>query len=441
MNPRVPLGSNAPTDDVPELLELRTGAIAAGGGCVARHADGRVVFVRHSLPGEVVRATVTAKNSSYLRADAVEILQSAGERVLAPCRYAGPGLCGGCDWQHISLPAQRSLKAVLVSEQLRRLAGIDQVVTVEEVAGRADGLAWRSRTRFAVTANGSIGFRRHRSHEIELIDCCLIASSTVESAGVEGLRWPGASDVEVFAPEQPEIDGRVEPSHGLVNVAAGRKGIRPSELPALDGSWGLVVEGQVLRPPDVLHIEVLGSTFQISAGVFWQVHEAAPTALVNAVLEGLAPSDGQHVLDLFSGVGLFSVHLGRAVGPTGSVIGIERDRRSCSDARHNTRHQQQVKIRRASVTAELISEYEDVDLVVLDPPREGAGRATMASFLRPSARQQRIAYVSCDPATFSRDVRVLLDADWTMPSLRAFDLFPMTEHVEIVAILEPPQKT
>src|SRR5271165_1740182 len=106
----------------PETLELTTGAPAAGGGCVARAPDGRVVFVRHSLPGERVRARVTAETASFLRADAVAVLEPSEDRVPPPCPYAGPGRCGGCDWQHVSLPAQRRWKAALVAEQLHRLA-------------------------------------------------------------------------------------------------------------------------------------------------------------------------------------------------------------------------------------------------------------------------------------------------------------------------------
>src|SRR5580704_16224457 len=136
------------------LIELRTGAIAAGGGCVARAQDGRVVFVRHSLPGERVLANVTDETTSYLRADAVEVLEPSLDRVTPPCPFAGPGRCGGCDWQHVSLSAQRTLKAQLISEQLRHLAGIDPAVVVEALPGPSNGLGWRTRVRFAVDRSG-----------------------------------------------------------------------------------------------------------------------------------------------------------------------------------------------------------------------------------------------------------------------------------------------
>ena len=158
-------------------IELVTGAMAAGGGCVARAEDGRVVFVRHALPGERVVAEVTAVTTSFLRADAVEVIDASADRVAPPCPHAGPGRCGGCDWQHVSLPAQRRLKAELVAEQLRRVAGIDRRVEVEEVAGAADGLGWRTRANFAVDRSGRIGFHRHRSHDIEPVEHCPIVTA------------------------------------------------------------------------------------------------------------------------------------------------------------------------------------------------------------------------------------------------------------------------
>ncbi|MFP5219938.1 MAG: TRAM domain-containing protein, partial [Actinomycetes bacterium] len=178
---------------------LDVGAVAAGGACVARADDGRVVFVRHALPGERVRVVVTGETKSFPRADAVEVLEPSPDRVERPCPYAGPGLCGGCDWQHVALPVQRELKARLVAEQLRRVAHVERDVVVEAVPGDVDGLRWRTRVQFAVDAAGRPGLRKHRSHELEHVDLCLIATKDVEEVGAERLEWPGASSVEVAA--------------------------------------------------------------------------------------------------------------------------------------------------------------------------------------------------------------------------------------------------
>src|SRR5215470_8728816 len=173
--------------------------VAHGGWCVARPDDGPVVFVRHALPGETVRARVTEVTSRLARADAVEILAPSPDRVEPPCPHAAPGGCGGCDWQHATLPAQRSLKAAVIRQQLRRLAGIDLEVTVEplpvgEEAG--PGLGWRTRVQFAVRPDGAAGLRAHRSHQVVDIGRCLIAHPGITDLGLPTRRWPAASSVE-----------------------------------------------------------------------------------------------------------------------------------------------------------------------------------------------------------------------------------------------------
>jgi tRNA/tmRNA/rRNA uracil-C5-methylase (TrmA/RlmC/RlmD family) len=410
------------------LMELRTHAIAAGGGCVARADDGRVVFVRHSLPGERVLAHVTGQTTSFLRADAVEILEASPDRVTPPCPHAGPDRCGGCDFQHVAVAAQRALKASLVSEQLRRLAGDERPVVVEEVSGAADGLGWRTRVRFAVDRDGRVGLHKHRSHAVEPVEHCLIASGPVDAVGVGGHRWSGAREIEVLT----SPDG----GKPVVSVITGRR--RLGDRPPINA--GRVVNGRTEREPHRLSFDVLGRRYQVSAGVFWQVHPAAPGLLVRAVLDGLAPRAGERVADLYAGAGLFTAQLAHAVGPDGAVLAIERSGRACGDAARNTEDQPQVNISRADVTAELVAsgKLSSPNLVVLDPAREGAGRGVMEALagLRPTPRQ--IAYVSCDPASFARDLRVMTDAGWRMASLRAFDLFPMTEHIELVAMLDPP---
>jgi tRNA/tmRNA/rRNA uracil-C5-methylase (TrmA/RlmC/RlmD family) len=415
--------SPAAPDDV---LELEVGAIAAGGGCVGRAPDGRVVFVRHSLPGERVRARVTSEASSYLRADAVEVLVASPDRVERVCPHAGPGRCGGCDFQHVSLPAQRRLKEDLVAEQLSRLAGLDRRVTVEEVPGAPDGLAWRTRVGFAVDVDGAVGLRRHRSHELVPVERCPIATDGVNDARVPSVSWKGARQLEVLA----SPDG----GRPVVLVDTGKH--RIDGLPALD--VGLVWKGRTLRAPDHVAFEVDGHRFEVGAGVFWQVHPQAASTLTRVVLEGLEPRPGERVADLYAGAGLFTVALAGAVGPTGSVVAVERSGPAVADLGRNTAGLDRVEVVRAGVTPAVVTRLGRPDLVVLDPARAGAGTDVMAALVGLAPPPRRIAYVSCEPAPFARDLRVALEAGWGLRSLRAFDLFPMTEHVELVAVLEPP---
>ena len=398
---------------------------------MGRAPDGKVVFVRHSLPGERVRAQVTASTTSYLRADAVEVLRPSPDRVEPPCPHAGPGRCGGCDFQHVEIGAQRRLKAFRIAEQLERLAGVALPVDVdvEPVPGDSAGLAYRSRVRVAVDGRGALGFRRHRSHRLEYVQECPIASPAVTATGALAALWPGTTELEVAT--------GTDPAEAVVSVTP--RGRSAPRLPDIGTGFGVVVGGKIRRPPGAVHAIVRGRSFRISPGVFWQVHTGAATALLQAVLGFVGPCEGASVVDLYAGAGLFSVPLAEAVGPSGSVLAVERDRRACADARHNGATFPTLRVLEGEVTPALVeSGLRRPDIVVLDPAREGAGTGVMRALAAHAPAVRTVIYVSCDPSSFGRDSRVLLDEGWRLAGLRAFDIFPMTEHVELVAALEPP---
>jgi len=427
-NSRLDAFDRLDTDDGADgLVELVVGKPASGGGCVAKLPDGRVAFVRHSLPGETVLVRITEETRSFVRADAMAIVEPAAGRVNRPCRHAGPGRCGGCDWQHASLSLQREMKAQLISEQLTRLAGVEYPVRVEAVPGDDNGLSWRTRVRYSVLPRGRLGLKRHRSREIQPIDRCLIAAPGIQELAPEQLTWSGAQEVEVFA---PELGGE-----RTVSVQTRRK--VHVAVPRFDG--GLVIDGRTKREPSQLELKVLGHRFQVSAGAFWQVHTGAAAAIGTAVLDLAGPCEGARVADLYAGVGLLSVLLEGAAGPRGSVLAVERDPVSANDAQRNVARTPQVDVLQAAVTPELVMrELRGVDLVVLDPPRRGAGEAVISALAALAPRLRRIVYVSCDPASFSRDLRFLVAEGWALERLRALDVFPMTEHVETVAAIVAP---
>jgi tRNA/tmRNA/rRNA uracil-C5-methylase (TrmA/RlmC/RlmD family) len=391
------------------MLELDVGAPAHGGSCVARH-DGQVLFVRHALPGERVRAQVTEQSKHFARADAIEVLTASEHRVVPPCPVARAGGCGGCDWQHAAAGYQRDIKAAIVVEQLHRLAGIDVDVVVEALPG--DGFGWRTRVRFAVDATGRAGFRRHRSHEVVAVERCPIAHPLVEAAGVEGGHWNRVREVEVAA--------AVSSGERIVRTAAGADG----RLRTLDGG--------------PLHEAAAGRQWRVSPGVFWQVHPHAADALSEAVLDGLRPLPGERALDLYAGVGLFAGSLASAVGLTGTVLAVESSPVAATDAAHNLADLPQAQLVRADVAAALANPSRfglagQVDVVVLDPPRSGAGAKVVRSIC--GQRPRAVAYVACDPAALARDLSTFADHGYQLGQLRAFDLFPQTHHVECVAIV------
>jgi tRNA/tmRNA/rRNA uracil-C5-methylase (TrmA/RlmC/RlmD family) len=224
------------------------------------------------------------------------------------------------------------------------------------------------------------------------------------------------------------------PGEAVVSVTPRGQG-----APRLPGvAAGLVVRGKVRRDPGAVHMDVRGQTYRVSSGVFWQAHVGAAEALLGAVLECIGDCNGAAVADLYAGAGLFSVALAHAVGPDGSVLAVERDRRACADARHNAAGLPQLSVDEAEVTPELVATgIGRPSVMVLDPAREGAGIDVMHALASHTSALRKLVYVSCDAATFARDLRVVVDQGWTLSSLRAFDIFPMTEHVELVAMLEP----
>jgi tRNA/tmRNA/rRNA uracil-C5-methylase (TrmA/RlmC/RlmD family) len=436
--------------EVGEVVEVTTEDVAQGGWCVARSPGLPVLFVRHALPGERVAARVTEVTSRFARADAVEIREPSRDRVVAPCPYAHPGGCGGCDWQHASLPAQRALKAAVIGQQLRRVGGIEREVTVEPMPGdeageqtvhnaitaRSDppGLGWRTRVQFAVRDDGVAGLRKHRSHEVVAIDDCLIAHQGIRDLGIPRGSWPDTKAVEVITGSRGPSG---EPAERAVIVTpAGSR--PPAETPAVPADSVLSRNRRRLTPlkgSGFLTQRAAGRAWRVSAGAFWQVHPAAADTLTEAVLAALEPKPGDSVLDLYCGAGLFAGAVAAKVGAGGAVIGIEEDPAAVRDARHNLRDAPWAQVRKGDVARVLRQRgLPQARLVVADPPRAGLAREVIG-YLAGHRGAERFCYVSCDPATLARDLGLLLAAGWRLDELRAFDAFPMTHHVECVATL------
>jgi tRNA/tmRNA/rRNA uracil-C5-methylase (TrmA/RlmC/RlmD family) len=303
-------------------------------------------------------------------------------------------------------------------------------VTVEEVPGAADGLGWRTRVQFAASPDGTLGLRRHRSHDVEPVDACLIAHPEVEAVGAETKNWRGAAGVEVIAA-----------SGGDRAVVVTPKGRRSVTVPELDAEAAVLVhEGrgrtEAARGSGVLREQVGARTFEVTGSGFWQVHPGAAEVLLDAVLEFGEPKRGEWALDLYCGAGLFAAALAEAVGPEGGVLGVESEGDAVQDARRNLADLPQAEIERGRVENALEKfGIERADLVVVDPPRAGLGRDVVNRIA--SLDATRIVYVSCDPATLARDIGWLAEQGYRLAGLRAFDAFPMTHHVELVALLVP----
>lgn len=396
-----------------ERVELTVDAVAPGGHCVAR-VDGQVVFVRHALPGERVIAEVTEVHRGFVRADAVTVLDPSPDRVEPPCPYARPGACGGCDLQHVAPDAQLAWKTAVVREQLVRLGGLTDAeldklgIRVEALPGGL--LGWRSRVRYAVDAADRAGLLKHRSHEVVPIDRCRIAHPAIQQLPVLTERWPAAEAVETIAS-----------TGGDMTVTEIRDGV-----PTL-----------VSGPAEVREVAA-GRDWTLPASAFWQVHPAAADTLCAAVLDLLDPQPGETGWDLYGGAGLFAAALAGRVGDARITL-VESSRDGVDAARANLADLPQVEVVAARVETALTRRRitGPVDVVVLDPPRSGAGAQVVRDIV--AAGPRAVAYVACDPAAFARDVRTFTELGWRLAALRGFDLFPMTQHVEQVGLLLPPR--
>ncbi|WP_341729798.1 class I SAM-dependent RNA methyltransferase [Brooklawnia sp.] len=370
------------------------GKIAHGGHCVA-HLDGRVVFVRHGIPGEQVRVRIIDDSKPrFWWGEVAEVLEPSTDRVTPPCPVAGR--CGGCDFQHISIARQRELKAQVIAEQLQRLAGLDVDVTVQPMTGDDQGLGWRTRMRYLVRDH-RVGLRAWRSDELV----------ELPSGGCRIAHPGGPTDLLALATRDGDLQVVV----------------------ADDGCTVLGPDGKVLAGSEIVTQHVRGRAFRVRADGFWQVHPDAAEVLTAAVLEGLAPKAGERVVDLYCGCGLFA---GALVDAGCRVTGIEASRSAIELARQNVPQARFFATRMEQAGSRL---PETADLIVLDPPRTGAGAGVVKRLAQLDARA--IAYVACDPAALARDLATFAKLGYQLDSLRAFDLFPMTHHVECVAILRP----
>jgi tRNA/tmRNA/rRNA uracil-C5-methylase (TrmA/RlmC/RlmD family) len=403
---------------------VTVGALAHGGHCVARH-DGRVVFVRHALPGErvVVEVTEGDEGSRFLRADAIEVLEASPDRVARPCPYAGPGACGGCDFQHVALPAQRRMLGDVVGEQMRRLAGLDVQVQVQSVDGDDAGLGWRTRLRYSTDAQGRLGLRKHRSHEVVPVRSCPIGHPGLPE--VTSHRWPGCESVEA-----------VVSSGGDRLVVIEQAGRKAPKVAPVEADGVVSTAGRRLRGRTYVTESGAGRDWRVGATGFWQVHPGAAQTLTRVALEMLAPQAGETALDLYAGVGLFAGALAAAVGADGSVFAVEGDARAVRDARRNLHDLPQVRLLAGRVERVLRDlPLDAADVVLLDPPRTGARRRVVDHVVALAPRA--VCYVACDPAALARDVAYFAGHGYVLRRLEAFDIFPMTHHVECVALLVP----
>ncbi|RDI64664.1 class I SAM-dependent RNA methyltransferase [Nocardia pseudobrasiliensis] len=414
------------------LLELRLGAPGHGGFCVARH-DGRVVFVRHGLPGELVRARVTEdRGGSFCRAEAVEILEPSPDRIEATCPVSGPGGAGCCDFAFATADAQRELKATVVAEQLRRLADWDTDVIVEPIPPEAGTDRWRTRIRLVVDADGRAGVHRYRSTEVVTdLRCPQAVPGALD--GIAESRWtPGAELVIAVDGDGLRHIVELEPTQSGRRTGGDRRDTAARRAAAHGPRRERVLQGSGRAAQ-----YVAGRRWEVAATGFWQPHRGAAQCYSDIVAEWADAGPGALAWDLYSGAGVFAARLAEQVGEDGQVLGIESSKPAVADGVSALRDLPQVDLRAHRVERWLDDQLGEAtpQVIVLDPPRAGAGKQVVAAMT--ACVPARIVHIGCDPAAFARDIGLYRTAGYRPTRLRAFDAFPATHHVECLALLEP----
>ena len=392
---------------VGQRLTVDIEKIAHGGHFIARHEseNGKkaVIFVRHAVPGEKVEIEITSTSSNFIRADVINVISPSPDRVQAPCAYSHRDGCGGCDFQHISISRQRTLKSEVIKEQFERIAKMDISVEVEEVG---EPLHWRTRVTATTDSNGALGFYSSRSHRVIPVKDCLIALPEIGIAAMSTQKLSPDVRIEIAYSSEGERMVAEAPKSG-------------------DGKF------RQNTGPAVLHERVGEELLQVSQRSFWQGHKRAPEVLTEVVRNFAQLQEGEVVLDLYGGVGLFTSACLKDVGTSGSIHLIEGSKDATADAKNNFASESNVEISTGDV-AKIITRINRADVVILDPPREGAGKEVVQEITRLTPRS--IVYVACDPAALARDTAYLKENGYNLEKIRAFDLFPMTHHIESIAL-------
>lgn len=412
-------------------MNVRLDGFTHGGEAVGRLPDasgrgGKAVFVPGGIPGETVTIRVVDERKRWARAQLVGVVEASPDRVTPPCPFVPE--CGGCDLQHIAPTAQRDLKTRVVREQLERIGKLDDPpVHPTRAVGRDTG--YRNNAQFHADEDGRLGFHAAGTHDVVPIDRCLVLTNQAQTVR-EAAAGTGASGVDV----------RAHGPHRAVVLHPGAEGL---ELPDDETVDVLVSQPDgtavSLRGDGVLTETVAGIEYRFDATSFFQVNTAGAEAIVAEVLRAVGAVDGRLVWDLYAGVGLISLPLARAGA---EVVAVEELAAATVWCTTNAEaaglgvrvETDDVEDWVAEQTAVELS-FDRPDVIVLDPPRAGAGIDTCRRLTQ--LGPERIVYVACDPAALARDARVLASHGYRLVEAQPLDLFPMTHHVEVVATFQP----
>lgn len=417
-------------------VRVRIRSFAHGGEGVGQQDDGLTWFVPGALPGELVEVEPEQRKTRWARGRLQQVLEPAPDRVAAPCPVADR--CGGCDWQHVATPRQGEHKRAIVADQLRALVPDPARVRLQATEGPALGYRRRARLHYAKADDGTLrlGFFAARSRELVDTHACPVLRPELEHA------FERVRELAPLMPAQGEVLGLSDGQRAVLALP----GVRPTEE-ALEAAHALLDErlvGLVLRGGRQ-SVAVGDHELRLDGGpglpamrahpfVFTQANAAVNRALVQHVVRAARP-EGLRVLELYAGAGNFT----RALARTATRVWTLDDDREAKELLRTMADAEDLPINAKHGSApNLLASLDErgyrYDVVVIDPPRAGLGQASAAKLAK--VVEKRLVYVSCDPATLARDLRVLIDGGLRLVDVTVFDMMPMTAEVEVVATLE-----
>ena len=424
------------------------------GSGLGRLPDGRAIFVPYTVPGDEVEITVTQVRQDFVRGNLTRVLSPASSRVTPACRYFGD--CGGCQWQHVAYSSQLAWKREILRELLARigkLGGATNSIPIADPIPPARPWEYRARAQLKVGVAGRlhVGFHQQETHRVVDIDRCPLLHPRLNDV-LRVLRLMRDPALHRLLPRLREVWVAVGTATGELTVslfarAQERAAIRllshriQAEVPGLRGV--VLLEGDPRQHPRIVDRHGHGTLVEqvreyrlrVDATAFFQVSGSAAETLVGLVMDRAALTGAERVLDLYSGVGTFTIPLARL---SRQVMGIESHPAAAADAVHNLRSNgcPNARILQAQVEQALpvLAKDGSWDLIVLDPPRQGVSRWVLDTMVAMAV--PRILYLSCDPSTLARDLGILIPSGYRCVALVPVDLFPQTFHLETVAVLE-----
>ena len=394
-----------------------------GGDGLGRLPDGRAVFVPFTLPGELVTIEFSDEKGKFARGKLIEVLVPSPKRVSPPCPHFG--VCGGCHYQMLAYEDQVQLKAAVLREQLERLGGLSFSQALEFTPS-PHPFSYRNQVQFHPLTDGRLGYMSAEGNQLIPIQTCLLPLQGIQDA------WP-----QIDIAEDQELTRVTFREDSRGEILALLEGVDP-EPPDLETDLpiSLVYKAKdsprlfMLAGEDSLYFSLQGKDYLVSPESFFQVNQEVAEAMLKYVLSELPSTSIPEILELYSGVGFFSRFLAERCL---HLVAIEAAPSACYDFVDNLNAFDHVELYEGAVEEvlpSLVTSLPHPQLVVLDPPRSGLQSKTREALL--SLAPEQIIYVSCDPASLARDLKVFMANGYELKNLRGFDMFPQTYHIETV---------